>query len=139
MKPEFTALDKLIGEIGTDSLSDFAELMRPREDKQRGGYFRFCAKGGFELGDYGRGLLYLRVWPLQNNALLNPSWCVRLYIGNVDDGSWGAWSKQMTREVAKELVTRIHDELFDDLSSLPTSAELNKLLTPYGLYGEFEG
>ncbi len=114
-----------------DKLSRYPELdieriykimeTRPIEN----GYGRISCKGNFPLHDYDTGLLYIKVYVLDS--------CVRFYVGNYDDGDYGAMSKRMPKHKAIRLVERIKEKILRDLHTLPDLLTLNRLLSEFGL------
>lgn len=66
----------------------------------------------------------------------NPDWHVSFHVQSADDGYWGASSAPFkTKEEAVLLFEKVVP-LLDDLAGLPSEAELNKMLSPFGMTGE---
>jgi hypothetical protein len=129
------------------ALFDLQELFRPQKDEFGNGYIRISAKGDFGLFDYGVGLLSVQVSVVGygKGALGKPdeevdkvNYTVLFTVGCADDGLWQAWSRVMPKEKCEQLVEKIKTEILDDLSSLPKDTELNEMLQPYGLFGQYE-
>lgn len=121
--------------------SDLRKAFLPQKIKNGHGYIRISAKGTFTLCDYNSGLYWIKVSTLRDYNIDNSeiSYYVLLTIGNLDDGSWQAWSKRMTKEKCDALVDRLNTEILQDLNTLPTEKELNDILKNFGLFGEFQG
>lgn len=63
----------------------------------------------------------------------------RLWFGNIDDGSIGAWTNCDTLEEANKLVKKAKEVLLDQYNSLPdTLDELNQILREAKLYVSHE-
>ncbi len=143
--PEFKDVDRLLGDrIAKNShavVSIFKHLMRPRKISE-GHYARLSVAGKLGLCHYNAGLyciqLRTNISPIQVDGKTKYEYVVQFHIGNLDDMSWDAWSKYFeTKEEADALVEKMAP-LLDDLVELPTNDELNDLLQPFGLYGEFQ-
>ena len=129
------------------ALFDLKEMFRPQKDEFGHGYIRLSAKGNFGLFDYGVGLLSVHVSFVAygKGALGKPdeevddvNYTVLFTVGCADDGLWQAWSKVMPKEKCESLVEKIKIDILDELSILPTDVELNEMLQPYGLFGQYE-
>jgi hypothetical protein len=99
------------------------------------GYQKIVQKGDFELYDYYRGFLAVDIY--STPALDRGNYQIRVYISNIDDGDWGAWSNSISLEKANSGVEKIKD-IFKEMVKLPGEKEINNMLLPYGLYGSFE-
>lgn len=100
------------------------------------GYSKFIQTGAIEFGDYGRGFFDVDIY-----ALYQPTrerWAVRIWLGTVDDGDYGALLEDLDEETARNLVERVANEVFKDMVAFPTLEELNKILRPYGLFVTWE-
>lgn len=129
------------------ALYDLKNMFRPQKDESKYGYIRISSKGNFGLFDYGVGLLsvHVSVVGYGKGALGKPdeevndvNYVVLFTVGCADDGLWQAWSKVMPKEKCERMVEKIKIEILDELSILPTDVELNEMLQPYGLFGQYE-
>ena len=127
-------------------LFDMKEMFQPQKDEHGHGYIRISSKGKFDLHDYGVGLLYVHVRTVGygQGALGKPdeevdkvNYVVLFTVGCADDGAWSAWSKVASKEKCEQLVEKIKTDILDDLSCLPSDAELNEMLKNFGLFGEY--
>ena len=106
-------------------------------------YMRVAFKGEFNLFDYDCGTYYIRL-SLSNNDWSRSKdepilYCVHFCVGCADDGGWGAWGQPTTKEKAKELLDKIATELLPELTIMPSEEDLNKMLAPYKLWGQYDG
>ena len=143
--PEIKALIEVIGARLTSNsfgvLSDLKELMRPKKVAE-GRWVRISTSGKLGLCHYDAYLHDICVWYCGVPEQVDGKWVVtsynvRFHIGNLDDCSWGAWSKNMSKEEAIDMVEKIAP-ILDDLTELPTEDELNEMLRPFGMFGTFE-
>ncbi len=111
---------------------------------EEGFYTRISTKGEFNLFDYGAGLYCVKIFTcahsLEQDGAAKPNikWSVKFHVGNLDDMSWGAWSKFFdTKEEAVVLAEKLAP-ILEDLAVMPTEKELNEALRPFGMYGECE-
>lgn len=139
---EFSGLDEKFPKLMVTNpwsiLYNLKNLMRPRRISD-GHWMCFVSKGRFELHDYGCGLysIYIRTLPWTVGSETK-GYSVQFHVGCADDGSWAAWSSVFdNKDHADKLVEKL-SKLLPDLTNMPTSKELNDLLFPFGLYGEFE-
>lgn len=98
-------------------------------------YRMIATKGRHELFDYDRGLLYVvvRAFEYCNNK---DHYVVQLYIGNVYDGEWEAWSKPYSdKDKACKIVEKVA-KLMEEWTVLPSGDEINEQIREFGLYGK---
>ena len=98
-------------------------------------YLKMVQKGELDLGDYGHGFLCLRLYAYTD---AKDKHYVRIYISNVDDGGYGAWSERETLEECVAVVEKAVT-VFKDMTAFPSLDELNVLLRPFGVYVVNEG
>lgn len=103
--------------------------------KTKDGYAKFIQTGALSLYDYGRGFIDLSI-EVDNCPGRPPQ--VRIWFGTIDDGDFGAWVPCASKEDANKLVERIATEVFRDMITFPSDAELNEMLRPYGAYVGYE-
>jgi len=103
--------------------------------KTKKGYCGLFHKGLFdELHDYDTGILWVSIY----TSFFDKKYSVRFYIGNVDDGDWGAWSKNKSKEECDKTVEKLYTCL-EHVHTLLTESDLNKILNTCGLHGLYEG
>lgn len=140
--PQMEALDsamsKLIKENSFGLLFDFRKIMAPRKISDSW-WARISTSGQLNLCSYGVELHNVTLRCVEIGHLDSPNtFEVRFSIGTADDGSWGACSKQFsTKEEAEALVLKMVP-ILNDLTVLPSESDLNEMLRPFGLFGEFE-
>lgn len=122
-------------------LFDIREVFSRR--KIRFGWVRISTSGNLGLCDYGCGLHDVSVYASgegyrDKDGKIQVRYNVRFRVGTGDDGSWGAWGPSF--DTLDECLTHVEKvaPILDDLVSLPTEDELNKMLQPFGMFGEFE-
>jgi hypothetical protein len=100
------------------------------------GYSKFIQRGKLSLYDYNHGFLEATV----TSVLQRPKgpWLMRLHIASKDDGDYGGWVEVGSQKDALALAERIATEVFKDMISFPTDAQLNGLLQKYGVYATYE-
>lgn len=116
-----------------ESLSNLRKIFGIQELSDAYGYIRISGKGNFDLFDYDCGVYWVSV----RTVKINSNYLVLFTVGSADDGLWWTWSKYKTEEACKETTDKIR-VLMNDLNTLPTDVELNRLLSPFGLYGGYE-
>jgi hypothetical protein len=124
-------------------LSKLGEAFSPKELPDKLGWTRISTKGNLELHDYNNGLFCVTVklsgqGRMKDGKFDGVDYHVRFHVGNSDDSSWGAWSKPY--EDKEECLAQVNKtaQILNDLVSMPTGEELNDMLQPYGLYGQWE-
>lgn len=130
-----------------NALASVIELMQARKlnEQYQYGWAAICSKGEFELHDYGTDLLFVSV-----TVEMHPKGkaCCRVHVGNIDDGCWQARSKIGSVAAAKKMTDEIAKKLFESpgypyshkglLRVMPSAGQLNKLLSPWKIVGEFD-
>jgi len=117
-----------------------AELMQPWQTptaKYCNAWAKMVQTGEFEpISDYGTGFLCLswKVYPTVDREVYR----VRVSVTSIDDGGWGARSEDLSLDKATSIVAQLTPVL-GRIIILPKEEKLNQILTPYKLYGIYEG
>ena len=131
-----------------DLLHSITDLMKwwecPQESKfgQLKSYGAVRATGAFKASfDYGRGLMYVTIStsPYCEKVGTPVMFETRVHIGNIDDGSWEAYSRHYTNaEECNQLTEKVYQAFVKSEGRdtvLPTEEELNEMLRPLGMWG----
>lgn len=116
-------------------LSELKKAFQPHQDKN-GNWYRITVANGYDICHYDSGLLCVQVFSSYQGKNL---WAVKFHVGNLDDGSFDAWSTYFeTLEQANELRDRIAQAILPDLHvmDINTIESLNEKLKPFKMYGE---
>lgn len=113
------------------------EITKLEQEPNRHGsisYRKMIQTGALDFFDYLTGFLEVNVYPYYDGE----KWYVRMWFATVDDGDFGGWSTDMPFEKAQKTAADIAKNVLEDMITLPTKDELNKLLRPYGMYVDYE-
>jgi len=94
-------------------------------------YLKMIPTGKIGFFDYGRGFLGVEVFVSGHEE---GKYRPRIWFDTSDDGDYGGWGREMSKEDAVKLVDRIANEVFATIEILPTLEEMNLLLRPYGMF-----
>lgn len=112
-----------------------AMAMRKYDEYGTPAYLKMVQTGKIEFFDYDRGFLGVEIFVCGNEK---DRYCARIWFATIDDGDYGGWSREMGKEEASQLVTRIAKEVFEPMRSLPSLDEMNRMLVKYGVHVGYE-
>jgi hypothetical protein len=121
--------------ITVDQIRNLMGLRRINERRYSGVF----ATGNFNLFDYDVGLLQLSISVIAESK---DTFCVLLSISTIDDGVWQALEvSPNTKKHCIEKMEKVATALIESeyKTKLPSEAEFNKFLAPFGMWGEYTG
>lgn len=118
---------------------NFDEIEKLLEIKKTGDheYSKMTITGKCSLFDYNKGVIHISIKPVVSwlRQKVNNPLCyqARVCYSTVDDGTYGGWSKYMTKEDAEALCDKLAD-YYKDITVLPSDERVNKDLVYFGMY-----